>query len=331
MSRAFILVAGNDANGRPTGRLVTPGESGGELVSLRSGAEEVDVLGDVAISRRSWTIPVREFHDWQLGVGRKPANLSTIQEPREMVATRPGDLLIAEHCEGRPAPAEGEPGIFALSGVRVLERDVTWNEELAARVAAEAAALGMGTNIFACFADVSDLDITAAEESARHQPNEALVLAWNDARGELQGRLMGSTGSWFFHADGDDLNNNGIRSVDGPGVFLFVDGKAWATGDGMWDEHDAGVDGDAVPLTEAAVTECAVRDAAFASRLGNTTDSVLENFGWDKDGFRSEVADVLEQDAAMPPGSDPFAWLAAQGAEIEPDWLPQIALSSSAP
>jgi hypothetical protein len=150
-----------------------------------------------------------------------------------MVTTRPGDLLIAEHCEGRPAPAEGEPGIFALSGVRVLERDVAWNEELAARVAAEAAALGMGTNIFACFADVSDLAITAAEEASRQEPNEALVLAWNDVRGELQGRLMGSTGSWFFHADGNDLNYSGIESVEGPGVFLFVDGKSWTTGDWM--------------------------------------------------------------------------------------------------
>jgi hypothetical protein len=80
---------------------------------------------------------------------------------------------------------------------------------------------------------------------------------------------------------------------------------------------------DVVPLTEAAVAECAVADAAFASRLGNRTASVLENFGWDKDGFRSEVA--------MPPGSDPFAWLAAQGAEIEPTWLPKTALSPSAP
>jgi hypothetical protein len=63
MSRAFILVAGNDANGRPTGLLVTPGEGGGELVSLRSDADEVELLGGVALSRRSWTIPVREFPD----------------------------------------------------------------------------------------------------------------------------------------------------------------------------------------------------------------------------------------------------------------------------
>ena len=117
-----------------------------------------------------------------------------------------------------------------------------------------------------------------AADTARNEENTVLIAAWNDEQGDLKTYIIAHSGAYMFWSDGGECGFCGLDEPEEPGLWVLENGVPWSTGDGMWEEHDSGMDGDMVPATEERAraisgldTQSLAREFLDVMDIGNIT------------------------------------------------------------
>jgi hypothetical protein len=146
-----------------------------------------------------------------------------------------------------------------------------------------------------------DVEMELQRGIARSEPDEVLVLVYDDGGGDVAYHCMGHTGIALLECDdiADYLHDSGME----PGLWMYRKARWW-TYTSREGEHDAGIEGDWEPAT---------------------ADDVA-SFGFDEATMDREIVDVLEID--MQPGMTArYLELAKVAAGSPPIPIPDMATS----
>lgn len=216
--------------------------------------------------------------DYVVGNAAIWAHMVRISRSDDDWALRPGSLVIV--WTGKAYVADGLPVHTVRHMIDVLTCSI---ERLGQWLPQSLSPVGYYSGPFD---DVHEIEEEELRARLRTEPNEALVLGYEDG-GSRGGMLLGTSGITFHHSD-DSLAS--MFGGEDPPLGLWLAADATWTGEG----EDVQIESDLRPATMADV----------------------ERFGWDADEIRTEIAGAFDVPSERIP-EDICAQVLAQAAETD--------------